>query len=267
MEPIETLDSATARSIRAVLTDIDGTLTDERGHMPAASHLALERLQAAGLIVVPVTGRPAGWCDMIARQWAVDGVVGENGALWLRHDRERNQLRRTFLRSDPERLKDRAQLDRIRDEVLRTVPGTALASDQDYRVSDLAIDYCEDVPRLSDADVARIVAIFQAHGATAKISSIHVNGWFGTHDKLTTSRLMLSEEFALDADTEAGAVVFAGDSPNDAPMFAHFPNAFGVANVADFAATIPHLPRFVTRARGADGFAEFADTLLARRSK
>ncbi len=125
----------------------------------------------------------------------------------------------------------------------RKSPGAGIASDQPYRVADLAVDFREDVPPLSDADIQRIVAIFERHGAHAKVSSIHVNGWFGDYDKLTTSRAMMDELFGIDLATERAAYVFAGDSPNDAPMFGYFPNAVGVANVADFADRLEHRPR------------------------
>ena len=104
----------------------------------------------------------------------------------------------------------------------------------------------------------RIVEIFERHGAHAKVSSIHVNGWFGDYDKLTTSRLMMSELFGVDLEARRDRYVFSGDSPNDAPMFGFFPNAVGVANVRDFAADMDHLPRWITTARSGAGFVELA---------
>jgi len=122
------------------------------------------------------------------------------------------------------------------------------------------------VPPLPRAEVERIVALFEGEGARAKISSIHVNGWFGSYDKLTTTRAMMAELFGIDIEAERARHVFAGDSPNDAPMFGYFPNAVGVANVADFASSIPHLPRWVTSARSGAGFVELAQALLASRA-
>jgi HAD superfamily hydrolase (TIGR01484 family) len=247
-----------------VLTDIDDTLT-EHGRLPPEAHAALRDLRQDGLLVVPVTGRPAGWCDLIARQWYVDGVVGENGALWFRYDEAAGRLIKVFARNEAQRRTDRRQLDLISAEVLKSVPGSAPASDQDYRVSDLAIDYCEDVPRLPAAAVDRIVGIFHAHGAVAKVSSIHVNGWFGAHDKLTTTLSTLQSSFGIDGRADRNQVMFVGDSPNDATMFGHFPNSVGVANIARFASTIEHLPGFVTEAAFGRGFVEFATSLLSLR--
>jgi HAD superfamily hydrolase (TIGR01484 family) len=265
MLPLADLDRATASSARAVLTDIDDTLTDS-GRLPATAYAALEALHEAGLLVVPVTGRPAGWCDLIARQWPVDGVVGENGALWFRYDHAARTMQRVYRRSTAERESDRARLNAVAGEVLSAVPGTAIAADQPFRVTDLAIDFREDVPQLSFEAAERVVQVFERHHATAKISSIHVNGWFGTHDKLTTSLSMLREVFGLDDEADLDHVIFVGDSPNDAPMFEHFPNAVGVANVRSFVHSMSVLPRFVTPSRGASGFAEFAAHLLALRA-
>src|SRR6195952_3302438 len=132
MRPLAEFPPDTARRVQVVLTDIDDTLT-EHGRLPAIAYDAMERLQAAGLIVVPVTGRPAGWCDLIARQWPVDGVVGENGAFWFRYDDAPPRMTRVYRRSAAERNSDRGRLDGIAKAVLAAVPGAAISADQDYR--------------------------------------------------------------------------------------------------------------------------------------
>jgi HAD superfamily hydrolase (TIGR01484 family) len=262
MLPLAKLPLEDRRRIGAVLTDIDDTLT-EQGRLPAKAYDALERLKLAGFIVAPVTGRPAGWCDLIARQWPVDGVIGENGAFYFRYDDANRRMIRRYAKSADERRSDAKKLDRIRQAVLAEVPGTAVASDQPYREADLAIDFREDVPPLPRSEVLRIARIFERFGATAKISSIHVNGWFGGYDKLSTSRLLLGDCFGIDIDRDRGRIAFAGDSPNDSPMFAFFPNSVGVANVLDFGEDMPAKPAYVAGGRGADGFAELADLLIA----
>jgi len=265
MKPLSDCPKSTLAAIRGVLTDIDETVSTA-GHLTAEAYGAMAALKKAGLLVIPVTGRPAGWCDLIARFWPVDAVIGENGAFWMWHDDRRRKLCTRFVQSDAERADGRRRLEAVRADVLREVPGTAIASDQPYRLADLAIDFCEDVPPLPRPEVERIVAIFERHGAQAKISSIHVNGWFGAYDKLTTTKAMMAELFGTDLDRDAAAWAFAGDSPNDAPMFGFFPNGVGVANVRDFADAMPHLPRWVTRARSGAGFVELAETLIAARS-
>lgn len=264
MKPLKDFSLADRRAIRAVLTDIDDTLT-EGGRLPAEAYGALERLKGAGYVVVPVTGRPAGWCDLIARQWPVDGVVGENGAFYFRYDERERRMIRRYAKSAEERKSDRLRLAVIERSVLAEIAGSAVASDQAYREADLAIDFKEDVPPLASADIARIVDVFERYGATAKVSSIHVNGWYGGYDKLSTSLRMLSDEFGIDAGRHREHVVFVGDSPNDAPMFAYFPNAVGVANTRAFAATLPAAPTWITEGQSASGFAELAELLLAAR--
>jgi HAD superfamily hydrolase (TIGR01484 family) len=255
------MPEAARRAIRGVLTDIDDTLSTH-GRITAEAYAAMERLRSAGLLVIPITGRPAGWCDHIARMWPVDAVVGENGALYMHHDDAARKLARRFVVDEATRRANRARLAKIGEQILRAVPGAALASDQHYREADIAIDFCEDVSPLSRASVDRIVEIMQAEGLTAKVSSIHVNGWFGSYDKLSMTRTLLAEVFAIDMDAERERFVFVGDSPNDAPMFAFFPLSVGVANLRDFADRIETLPRYVTRDPAGAGFAELAAFLL-----
>ena len=250
--------------MRGVLSDLDDTLSTG-GRLTAAAYGALERLRANGLLTILVTGRPAGWCDHIARMWPVVGVVGENGAFYFRYDEAARRLVKRYGQPAETRAVNRRRLEALATQILAAVPGTAVASDQLYRDSDLAIDWCEDVAPLPRAAVERIVAMFEAEGATAKVSSIHVNGWFGAYDKLGMTRTLLGECFAADLDAEREAFVFVGDSPNDAPMFAFFPHAVGVANVRDFADRLAAAPAYVTAAPAGAGFVELAEFLLAAR--
>jgi len=262
MLPLATMPDADRRAIRGVFADIDDTITTH-GTLTPDAYAALARLRAAGKRVVPITGRPAGWCDHIARMWPVDAVVGENGAFYMRYDATQRTLTRRFVVDDAQRREQRARLGTIGELILAAVPGAALASDQHYRECDLAIDFCEDVPPLPRDAVDRIVSLMQAQGMTAKVSSIHVNGWFGSYDKLGMTRTLLTDVFGVDLDTEREHYVFAGDSPNDAPMFAYFPNAVGVANVLPFLDRIATPPRYVTTRQAGAGFVELADFLLA----
>lgn len=264
LRPLSDFSRKDRRRIRVVLTDIDDTLTSD-GRLPAKAYAALEDLQKASFIVAPITGRPAGWCDLIARHWPVDGVVGENGAFYFRYCAGERRMIRRYIKNAEERRLDSMRLEAIREAVLMEVPGAAVAADQAYREADLAIDFCEDVPRVPKAAVDGIVAIFTRFGATAKVSSIHVNGWFGCYDKLSTTRLLLSECFGIDIDAEKQAVVFCGDSPNDAPMFGFFPCSVGVANVRDFESELAAAPAFVATSRGGEGFAEIAASLIEAR--
>jgi len=261
MQPLTAMRGAARRAIRGVLTDIDDTISTG-GRVTAEAYVAMERLRRAGLLVIPITGRPAGWCDHIARMWPVDAVVGENGALYMIHDHGARKLIKRYAVGEADRQAARARLSAIGERIVRTVPGCALASDQPYREADLAIDYCEDVAPLPRGAVDRIVALMRAEGMTAKVSSIHVNGWFGAYDKLTTTRMLMREEFRLDLDARRAELVFVGDSPNDAPMFEFFPHSVGVANVRRFADCLLAPPKYVTAREAGAGFAELAAFLL-----
>jgi HAD superfamily hydrolase (TIGR01484 family) len=265
MCPLAAMPPAVARALVGVFTDVDDTLTTD-GRLPADAYAALERLQAAGLAVVPITGRPAGWCDMIARLWPVDGVVGENGAFYFSYRHRTRTMARVFLADAAERQRNRARLDALGRRILNAVPGSAIAADQPYRAIDLAIDFREDVVALPPDAVDRIVALFEAEGATAKVSSIHVNGWFGAYDKLGMTRRFTADILGRDLDREQSRFVFCGDSPNDAPLFGFFEHACGVANVRDFADRLDAAPAYVAAGRGGAGFVEIADHILAGRS-
>ncbi|XGC81626.1 HAD family hydrolase [Bdellovibrio bacteriovorus] len=248
-----------AHSLKFLLTDIDDTLTDE-GLLGAEAYEALWSLRHAGIHVIPVTGRPAGWCEMIARVWPVSGIVGENGGFYFRyHDRK---MHRHFFFDEKTQKENRLKLEQLQSQILNQVPGCDLASDQFCRLMDLAIDFCEDVNPLPKDQVQKIVEIFNQAGAQAKVSSIHVNGWFGSYDKLTMSLRFLEREFNVSSSEAKNLCGFSGDSPNDEPMFAYFPHSFAVANIQNFIDQISNKPTYVTGQRGGLGFTEIAEAIL-----
>ncbi len=258
---MRSLDELDPAGIRGLFFDIDDTLTTE-GRLTAQAYSALERWKAAGKIAVPITGRPAGWCDHIARMWPVDAVIGENGAFYFYYDPAARKLQKHFLYDEPTRIANRARMAAVRDHILASVPGCALASDQLYREADLAIDFCEDVPALGLAGAERIAALMREAGMTAKISSIHVNGWFGDYDKLGMTLTFARERLGIELDPSGEGFAFAGDSPNDAPMFGFFRNSVGVANVRRYEALLAAKPAFITRGEAGTGFAELVTRLL-----
>lgn len=260
---MKSVSDFSAKTVRYLFTDIDDTLTDH-GHLGPGAYEALWRLNKSGIEVIPVTGRPAGWCEMIARLWPVHGVVGENGGFYFRyHDKK---MKRHFVFDDATQAANRVKLETIRVDVLREVPGCAIASDQFSRLMDLAVDFAEDVGPLSEGEIDRIVEVFKRHGAQAKVSSIHVNGWFGSYDKLSMCREYAQRELGLDLDKANVDFAFSGDSPNDEPMFEFFENAFAVANIRAFLPRLRHRPAFVANADGGSGFIEIADRLIANKS-
>lgn len=248
-----------SQGIRILFCDIDDTLTTE-GKLPAESFAKIWELSNAGILIVPITGRPAGWCDMIARFWPVAGVVGENGAFYFSY--QDKKMKRVWAYDEQKRLVFQQKLQKIRDEILAVVPGSAVSADQFCRLFDLAIDFCEDVAPLSKNKIQQIVDIFVKHGAQAKVSSIHVNGWFGDHDKLSMCRTFCKNEFNLNIDQQQSSIAFVGDSPNDEPLFGFFKNSIGVANIKNFAKDLKTPPQFICSKESSEGFVELASHLL-----
>jgi HAD superfamily hydrolase (TIGR01484 family) len=261
MKPLRALSPDIAGGIDFVLCDLDDTLT-LNGRLPAASYSGLEQLAHAGKKVIIVTGRPAGWCDMIARFWPVEGVVGENGAFYFRYLATKNRMVRNYLVGEKQRERDRAKLAAFFAELRKTYPKLTLASDQPFRVSDIAIDICEDVAPLSKDTVQDIVERLEKRGATVKVSSIHINAWIGEFDKLSMLLTLLKDAFKIGAAKAKNRSLYVGDSPNDEPMFVFFPHAVGVRNIENFAAQMRHLPCYVTRAEGGVGFLEVARSIV-----
>lgn len=261
MKPISELSTECVEKLCYVLCDIDDTITT-KGKLPAESYSAMWQLYERGISVIPVTGRPAGWCDLIVREWPVRAVVGENGAFVYYFE---NGHVKTFTNPCVSEEETRKKLDAVREACLKGVPGCRVARDQFARIYDLAIDFNEDPPYLGLEAAEKIKEICISLGAEAKISSIHVNAWFGHYDKLMMTKLFLQEVLHETEATIKENCIFFGDSPNDEPMFAWFPNSCAVANILPFADSLPHLPAYVTMSSGGQGFAEAIRHILAVR--
>ena len=258
MKPLENFDA----EIQYLFTDIDDTLT-AGGRLQREAFVSLWELFDKGVSVIPVTGRPAGWCELIARQWPVRGVIGENGAFYFAY--RDKKMRRHFLQDSAMRERNRVKLQEVQGEILEKVPGAALASDQFSRLTDLAIDFCEDVPPLSLSQVRQVVEIFTQRGATARVSSIHVNGWFGTYNKLSACQAFCTHELGIDFERALHQMAYIGDSPNDEPMFQAFIHSFGVSNVKDFVQEMTFLPKYITSSPRGQGFSELTSLIVSCR--
>jgi len=268
MKEIKEMTREEASSVRYILMDIDDTLTRE-GKLLPSSFLSLWKLRDAGFKVIPVTGRPAGWCDLIARQWPVDGVIGENGALvfWEEESLESGKklpVLKTFFHENAVR-NDHKTLIKIKEMALEEIPGLRLAKDQFARLFDIAIDFAEEDPVFPLTVAERIREIAEKEGAIAKVSSIHVNIWLGQYTKLSMAEKFLTERFGWQPENDT-EVVFVGDSPNDEPMFGRFPLACAVANVNKYRDLIKQLPTFIASKECGDGFAEIANKILELRN-
>ncbi len=263
MDNISTMSKQQLNEVKIILTDIDDTLTTD-GRLKSNAYSALENLSNSGFIVIPVTVRCAGWCDHIASMWPVNGVVGENGSFFFSYDHQSKKMQQTYCQTPKERKENHLALHEIKKTILKNVSGSALASDQDYRHTDLAIDFAEDVAPLSSNKIKEIVRIAENAGAIAKVSSIHVNCWIGSHNKLSTSLTTLDQVFGVSNSNIQNEVLFIGDSPNDSMMFDYFNKSVGVANVMDFIKELDKPPKYITLNHSGEGFVELADSLLRR---
>jgi HAD superfamily hydrolase (TIGR01484 family) len=265
--PVRELPAERCRALATLVSDLDDTITTG-GMLPASTFQALWALSAAGVRAVVVTGRPAGWCDHIARMWPVAGVIGENGALIYAYDRPARRMRRTYLLGEEERREGRRRLERVRERVLREVPGCAIANDQPFRLADLAVDFREDVGPLGPQEIREICRIMESEGATYKVSSIHINCWYGAFDKVSGLRRLLADEGRdLDELRARETMLFTGDSPNDEPLFRALETTIGVANILPFLPDLRHPPAFITEREAAAGFAEAVEIILAKRGR
>ena len=257
--PLSALPAAPLRRVRGVMTDIDDTLTRDGAIEPAAL-AALHALAAAGLPVIAITGRPLAWSEAIAAAWPVAAVVAESGGVALL--REGGRLVAEFAQDEATRARHAERRREVAAQILRQVPGAQLARDSAGRATDIAIDHSE-FAQLPPAAIAQVLALMRAAGLNASVSSIHVNGWFGAHDKWTAAEWMLRRLYGRELQAEVGRWIYVGDSTNDQPLFDRFPLAVGVANLRRFAAELQVWPAYITQAERGAGFAEVVQALLA----
>jgi HAD superfamily hydrolase (TIGR01484 family) len=270
MHPLNTWSQEARSRIKGVFTDIDDTLTTDGAITPDAL-AALHALKAQGLSLIAITGRPVGWSAPFANAWPVDAVVAENGAVLLQNidknellpnEYGRKQLLKSYRQDEATRSHNYIRMQTIGQRILRELPGALHAQDSAGRETDMAIDHSE-LTHLPPEKIAQVVSIMQAEGMTATVSSIHINGWFGAHNKLVGARWAVRELYGRNLDEEIDNWAFVGDSTNDQLMFEAFPNSVGVANVRRFEAQLTHLPRYIAHGERGAGFAEVARAVIS----
>ena len=263
MHPLSDWPEADRRCIAGVFTDIDDTLTTGGAITPEALQ-ALAELKTAGLHVVPITGRPVGWSEPFAQSWPVDALVAENGAVALVHEAGQ-VLRKHYQQDAATRAANLHRMQQVLARIEREIPGVRRAQDSAGRETDIAIDHSEFI-HLPASTINLVVRMMRSEGMTATVSSIHINGWYGAHDKLAGARWIARQLWHRDLDAELDRWVYVGDSTNDEVMFQHFPHSVGVANIRRFAEQLTHPPRYVTASERGAGFAEVATHLLRHRT-
>ncbi len=251
-------------NLEYLFTDIDDTITTE-GMMPASTLSDIWKLSQTGIKVVLVTGRPAGWCDYFARMWPIAGIIGENGAFYYSYNRDEKKMKRVYLQSEDERKKGQKKLNIIKKRVLEEVPGSGVSSDQAFRIADLAIDFCEDVTPLGIDQVQKICSIAEEEGAVFKVSSIHINCWYGDYDKLICFDRLLKDFTGKSLHEIEEKIIYIGDSPNDEPMFKELKYSAAVNNIVNFLDSMEHYPVYKSDKDSGDGFKEIVDVILTKR--
>jgi HAD superfamily hydrolase (TIGR01484 family) len=250
------------RGLLGVLTDIDDTLTTDGAITPDALQALLD-LKAAGLHVVAITGRPVGWSEPFAAAWPVDAIVAENGAVALIADHA-GVLSKRYQQDVATRAVNFTRMQGVLARIEHEIPGAHRATDSPGRETDIAIDHSE-FTRLSETQIAAVVALMRSEGLHATVSSIHINGWYGNHNKLVGARWIVRELWGRALDPEISRWAYVGDSTNDQLMFDAFANSIGVANVQRFVPKLTHLPRYITQGERGAGFAEVARAVLESR--
>ena len=273
MNPLAEWPRRARQGLVGLFTDIDDTLTTDGAITPDALQ-ALADLEAAGLHVVAITGRPVGWSEPFAAAWPVDAIVPENGAVALipscqeglqRPSIGRRLLSKRYQQDAATRATNHARMQTVLQRIEREIPGARRAEDSPGRECDIAIDHSEFV-HLSDAQIAAVVALMHGEGMHATVSSIHINGWYGEHDKLEGARWIVRGLWGRSLDDEIDRWAYVGDSTNDQKMFATFAHSIGVANIARFVPQLTQLPRYVTQGERGAGFAEVARAVLESRA-
>ena len=262
--PLASWPQPTRARVTGVLTDIDDTLTTDGAITPDALQ-AMADLKAAGLHVIAITGRPVGWSEPFALAWPIDAIVAENGAVALVRNAA-GGLDKLYQQDEPTRAANYARMQQVLAHIEADIPGARRATDSAGRETDIAIDHSE-FSQLSDAQIDKVVLAMRHEGMHATVSSIHVNGWYGEHNKLEGARWIVRQLWGRDLDAERDRWVYVGDSTNDALMFQAFAHSVGVANVARFVPHLSHLPRYVTQGERGAGFAELARTILDSRTR
>jgi HAD superfamily hydrolase (TIGR01484 family) len=259
MKPLSSWPQTARHKIIGVFTDIDDTLTTEGAITPDALQ-ALHDLKAAGLMVIPITGRPVGWSIPFASTWPVDAMVAENGAVALLPDISQNEVTKIYQQDLPTRTHNFQEMQRIAKQVLKEIPGTVMAQDSPGRETDIAFDHSE-FHTLTTQKIQQVIKLLQEEGMTATVSSIHINAWFGDHNKWHGAQWILKKLTGRDLKQDLDQWVYVGDSTNDQVMFEHFTHSVGVANIKRFEKELKHLPKYITQQERGAGFAEIAATL------
>jgi hydroxymethylpyrimidine pyrophosphatase-like HAD family hydrolase len=250
-EPAPLFELAPERleSIAVVATDIDGTLTRD-GELGPDLLAALVDLRAAGILVIPISGRPAGEILGLCRYLPFEFGVAENGLFEIVPDSPPRWLTKP---TDVSRLREIGEhLNRELDARLRPT------ADAFCRLGDVAYER----DGRDETELLRLRTAAEAHGIHMIWSSVHVHLAEREPDK-GAGLLELLGRRKLDPSQ----VVTVGDAPNDGGLFkrGRFGLTVGTADVVPQRRWFRALPEFVSAGREVNGFLELAERMCARR--
>jgi HAD superfamily hydrolase (TIGR01484 family) len=263
MKPLSDLTAGVANALKGVLFDLDDTLLDG-GLLTEHAYGALWRLSRAGLRLVAVTGRPSSWGEVMARQWPVDGVITENGAVGLYRDGA--VVRRWEEADEATRRVRRMRLASAFAAIRERFPEARMSDDSEGRLSDIALDIGES-QQVPAEMVAAMLAAARELGVRTYTSSVHLHLTLDPYDKASGVAAFLRERHGDDPTALRTRYAFIGDNANDAACFFAFSPSFGVANVRRSAQLISVLPAYVASREKGAGFAEIAARIVDLRGE
>ncbi len=261
MKDLSALTAQEAKAVTFLLTDVDDTITSDGELRPVALN-ALYRLRDAGIRTILITGGSAGWGDIYLRQWPVEAVITESGAVSLYR---KDGAIVHYIHPSIDRSEYAERREALIAAVTEAVPKAKLSSDQFARLYDIAFDHSSEPPYLSEDEIAQVVAVCRAKRAVTAVSSIHVNAWFGGFDKWGGTYTFFKAVLGIEEAELIERSCYCGDAPNDQVMFNRIPLSFGVGNVRKTAHQMEILPQYIALERGGEGFAEIVDALLEKR--
>ena len=258
LRDLSLLSPQEVKPIRYVLTDVDDTITT-KGKLSPDALQALWDLSENGFKVICVTGGSAGWGDTYLRQWPVEAVLSESGAVCLyRKDGViKHYVHPSIIQQG---YAERSQ--KLISAVLTEVPEAKLSSDQFARLYDIAFDHGSEPPFLTRKQIGEVVNICHRFGAGTAVSSIHVNAWFGQYDKRQGTVAFFADILGIDESSLKNQCCYCGDAPNDQVMFSYIPLSFGVGTVLDHKEEMVDFPLYVSHYHGGEGFRQIATALI-----
>jgi hypothetical protein len=234
-------------TINVVAADIDGTIT-EHGHITDRTLTALEKLNAAGIRTLLITGRSAGFgLGLMTYLPGLDGLIAENGGVVIADEK--------IVWSRPRS----ARLSRVFDLVRERFPHLDEGNDNFARLSDFTID----MRSVGNGDLERVRQLLSEHQVKSTYSTIHLHIFDADDSKGRALRKWLNDRGLAEQE-----VLTIGDSINDESLFEspHFLHSCWVG-ARECLQELENQPAYLTHDAEGAGFQEIANALLSARGR